>query len=72
MTDYPEMTLSSSPHVRHADSTRTIMRDVILALLPALGGAVWFFGLRALMLALVSAAGCVFFEWFYRKLMHLD
>lgn len=70
--DYPEMTLSSSPHVRHADSTRTIMRDVLLALLPALGGAVWFFGLRALVLALVSVAGCVFFEWFYRRLMHLD
>ena len=48
------------------------MRDVLIALLPALIGSVIFFGLRALMVTLVSAAACVFFEWGYRKMMKLD
>ena len=42
--------LSSSPHA-HADaSTSRIMLDVIIALLPALGCGVYFFGLRVLLL----------------------
>ena len=64
--------ISSSPHIRSKDSTQTIMRDVILALVPAIAGACWFFGLRALTLVLFSAAACVFFEWAYRKILKLD
>ena len=63
-----ELTISSSPHVHGPVSTRTIMRDVLIALLPALVGSVWFFGLRALLVTLVSVAGCVFFEWLWCKL----
>jgi len=46
-----------------------VMRDVLIALAPALLGSIYFFGLRALMVTLVSAAGCVFFEWLCSKLM---
>ena len=63
-----ELTFSSSPHVHSPVTTQTVMRDVLIALLPALLGSVYFFGLRALMVTLVSAAGCVFFEWLWCKL----
>ena len=63
-----ELTISSSPHVHSPVTTQTIMRDVLIALAPALIGSVYFFGFRALLVTLVSAAACVFFEWGYCKL----
>jgi electron transport complex protein RnfD len=72
MKYYYELTISSSPHVHSPVSTRTIMRDVLIALVPALIGSVYFFGLRALMVTLVSVAACVFFEWGWCKIMKKD
>ena len=69
MKYFYELTISSSPHVHSPVTTQTIMRDVLIALCPALIGSVYFFGFRALMVTLVSAAACVFFEWAYCKLM---
>ena len=63
-----ELTISSSPHVHSPVTTQTIMRDVLIALAPALIGGVVLFGFRALLVTLVSAAACVFFEWGYCKL----
>lgn len=63
-----KMTISSSPHVHAPATTQTIMRDVLIALLPALIGSVYFFGFRALTVTLVSVASCVFFEWLWCKL----
>ena len=63
-----ELTFSSSPHVHSPVSTQTVMRDVLIALAPALIGSIYFFGLRALLVTLVSAAGCAFFEWLWCKL----
>ena len=63
-----ELTFSSSPHVHSPVTTQTVMRDVLIALCPALLGSIYFFGLRALMVTLISAAGCVFFEWLWCKL----
>ena len=63
-----ELTISSSPHVHSPVTTQTIMRDVLIALAPALVGSVYFFGFRALLVTLVSVAACVFFEWAYCKL----
>ncbi|MBQ8621165.1 MAG: RnfABCDGE type electron transport complex subunit D [Oscillospiraceae bacterium] len=64
-----ELTISSSPHVHSPVTTQTIMRDVLIALAPALLGAVYFFGFRALTVTAVSVATCVFFEWLYCKIM---
>ena len=69
MKYFYELTISSSPHVHSPVTTRTVMRDVLIALTPALAGSVWFFGFRALLMTLISAAACVFFEWAYCKLM---
>ena len=67
-----EMTISSSPHVHSPVTTQTIMRDVLLALLPALIGSVVFFGFRALTVTLVSVTACVFFEWAWCRLMKIN
>lgn len=67
-----ELTVSSSPHAHGSLTTQKVMADVLIALAPALLGSVYLFGLRALLVTAVSAAACVFFEWIYRKLMHLD
>ena len=71
MTDYKNLKLiaSSSPHLRSNEDTRSIMLDVIIALLPAMGWSIYCFGIKALVLTLVSVVSCVFFEWAYRKLM---
>jgi electron transport complex protein RnfD len=66
------LTVSVSPHIHAPDSTRSIMLDVIIALMPALIGSIYFFGLRALVVCAVSVGACIFFEWGYRKLMKKD
>ena len=62
MKYYYELTISSSPHAHTNHTTQNIMRDVLIALAPALLGSVYFFGLRALALVIVSVASCYLFE----------
>ncbi len=69
MKYYYELTISSSPHVHSPVTTQTIMRDVLIALAPAMIGAVYFFGLRALTVTAVSVLACYFFEKIWNKLM---
>ena len=61
--------VASSPHVCSPVATRNLMLDVLIALVPALCAAVYFFGPRALTMTAVSVLGCEFFEWGYRRLM---
>ena len=72
MKYYYELTISSSPHMHAPVTTQTIMRDVLIALTPALIGSIYFFGPRALLVTLVSVASCVFFEWLWCRLMKKD
>ncbi|HIT35308.1 MAG TPA: RnfABCDGE type electron transport complex subunit D [Candidatus Faecousia intestinavium] len=70
MKYFYELTISSSPHAHSPITTQTIMRDVLIALAPALLGSIYFFGFRALTVTLVSVCACVFFEWAYCRLTH--
>ncbi len=54
--------VSSSPHIRSKIRTQTIMRDVLIALLPALLAGIWVHGLRALLVTLTAAAAAVLAE----------
>ena len=72
MKYYYELTISSSPHMHSPITTQTIMRDVLIALAPALVGSVCFFGPRALLVTLVSVAAAVGFEWLWCRLMKQD
>ena len=71
MTDYKNLKLiaSSSPHIRSNENTRSIMLDVIIAMLPALVWAIYNFGFKALISVVVSVVACLFWEWLYRKLL---
>ena len=72
--DYKTLNLkaSSSPHIRSNEDVRSIMLDVIIAMVPALIAAIVYFGMRALTVTVVSVVASIFFEWLYRKLMHKD
>ena len=61
--------ISSAPHIGSHDTTRRLMLDVIIALLPAIGVATYFFGFRVLSLCAVSVIACVLAEFLYRMLM---
>ena len=71
MTDYKNLKLiaSSSPHIRSNENTRSIMLDVIIAMLPALVWAIYNFGFKALISVVVSVVACLFWAWLYRKLL---
>ena len=60
------------PQVRTTRDTKSLMLDVIIALLPAVVVAVWQFGTQPLLMVACSVAAAVFFEWGYRKLLHKD
>lgn len=62
--------VAASPHVTTKNSTAVIMRDVLIALLPAVLAGCVVFGLRALLVVAVTTAACVFFEWGFEKLCH--
>jgi len=64
--------VSSSPHIRSDESVRKIMLDVIIALIPAMIGSVYFFGINALKLILISIASSLFFEAAIQKLFKKD
>ena len=55
-------TVTAAPHIRNNETTRKIMADVLIALVPALIAAIILFGLRSLVLVVISAAACVVFE----------
>ena len=69
---HTNLIVSSAPHVCNPTDTATIMRDVVIALIPALAVSTYVFGFRAILLTLVCAAACVFFEWAVRKIMHRE
>jgi RnfABCDGE-type electron transport complex D subunit len=64
--------VSSSPHVRDKDTTDKIMLYVIIALLPTSLFGIYNFGLKALLLILVTIVSCVASEWIYNKIVHKE
>ena len=63
-----QLRLEASPHIRENHSTRTIMLDVIIALLPALLVGIIVLGIRSLLVSAVSVASAVLFEYAYCKI----
>ena len=61
--------VSVSPHYhKQGATTQRVMRDVLIALIPALIASVIIFGFRSLLLVAVSAANCVLLEFVWNKL----
>ena len=65
-----KLIISSSPHLRDKVTTRSIMQDVCISLLPACIAGILFFGYRSAVLLAVSVASCVLCEWVCCKAMH--
>ncbi|MBQ6858798.1 MAG: RnfABCDGE type electron transport complex subunit D [Clostridia bacterium] len=63
--------VSCSPHLRDNVSTRSIMQDVCIAMLPACIAGVLFFGYRAAIILVLSVAAAVLSEKFYCKAAHI-
>lgn len=66
------LTVSVSPHIRSGVTTQTIMRDVLIALCPALAAGTFLFGPRALLVVAVCMATCAACEWIFQKAMHKE
>lgn len=64
-----KLMVSSSPHLHCGMDTRDIMRDVIIALIPALVASVWLFGPRALAVTAVCVAAAMASEFLSRLVM---
>lgn len=61
------MLIANSPHNHGGDSVRKNMLRVILALMPAYIASIYYFGLGALAVSMISIASCVFFEFIISK-----
>lgn len=59
--------ISTAPHINSSITTQIIMRDVIIALAPAILAALIFFGIGALKVILTAIAGCVLCEYLICK-----
>jgi NQR2, RnfD, RnfE family. len=64
--------VTSSPHVRSEFRIERIMLDVVIALIPALIAGTIFFGIRALMLTIISVATAVLTEYVIEVLTHKE
>ncbi len=62
------LTVSSSPHIKAKHTTKSVMLDVIIALMPALVAGIYFYGIRALFVTALSVVSCVVFEWGWEKI----
>ena len=68
--------VSSSPHVKSKMTTQSIMRDVVIALLPATIFGIYNaanlfgvkYGIRSVLLIILTVAGCVLSEYIFEKI----
>ena len=60
--------LSTAPHIRSEQNTQSLMRDVIIALLPTTAAGIFFFGLSAAMVIALSVVSCVLFEYLWQRI----
>lgn len=61
------LTVSGSPHVHAHQNVKSIMYGVVIAMIPAIFVSVYFFGIDAARVLLISVLACLFFEWVIQK-----
>lgn len=67
-----KLTVSQAPHIHSGNSTRKIMLDVMIALIPAVIAANLIFGVRSLLIVAVSVAACVLSEYIFELICHRE
>jgi electron transport complex protein RnfD len=63
------LVISPAPHLRDRTDVKGVMYGVVLAMVPAILGAVYFFGMRALFIILFAGASAVLTEFALEKAM---
>ena len=56
------------PHIRSSRTTKEVMTDVVIALIPAFLGSIYFFGVKSIILVLASVTACALSEYLWQKL----
>ncbi len=64
--------LSPAPHISSSKNMEKIMYGVVLALVPALVGSVYFFGWRVLFLTALSVLSALITEWTFQRVTHRE
>lgn len=67
-----KLIVSYAPHIRTDRTTKSLMLDVIIALMPALLAGVWWFGLPALLMVMTCVVSCVVFEYAWTKIFKME
>ena len=61
--------VAPAPHMHNPHSTQSLMRDVIIALLPALAVSIWVYGLSVLYFTAIAVVSCVLVEYLIQKFL---
>ena len=61
--------VAASPHVHSPQSTQSLMRDVLIALLPALAVSAWVYGVDVLRVTAIAVVSCVLIEYLIQRFM---
>ena len=64
-----KLLVSPSPHIHGKENTRNLMRDVIIALVPAVAVSIYYFGFSAIKLVLVGVISCMLVEFLIQKFL---
>ena len=64
-----KLLVSPSPHLHTKTSTKSLMRDVVIALMPAAIISILFYGWSAMLLMAVSIASCLLVELFITRFL---
>lgn len=61
------LVVGSAPHIRHDDNITVMMGDMLVALVPMVVMSYVYYGVRALLLTLISVVSCIAFEYVYTR-----
>ena len=70
MKSFQNLSLSPSPHLRVKKTTRNIMGDVLLALIPPFLAAIYFFGWKVILMVALGMGTALLSEYAFQKLTH--
>ncbi len=62
--------MSTAPHVRSPQNTRSLMGDVLIALAPTTIAGIYFFGVSAAIVVALATASAILFEYLWQRLTH--
>lgn len=66
-----KLIMSYAPHIRTDRTTKNLMTDVVIALLPSLAAGIYFFGIRVLIHTLTAVIACVLSEYLFERIFKM-